>query len=300
MSLNTIKFLGITITTNSKKEILEYVRKYLDEKEKGKRKKEKLMVKPLIIVTPNPEQVVLAETDKRFAQILNQADVALPDGVGLVFAWRVLQGKRQKEKGKRVLQRIPGIECMEDLTEMAQKEGVKVGLIGGRGGVAVEALECLKKRYPGLSGWAEEPEEIKLDQLDELDTYVSTIKDKIILTGTRLVFVGLGAPKQEYFIEAISYQLSAISRKASIESRQLSESLKAESWKLKAPVILMSVGGSFDILAGRVTRAPFIIRHIGLEWIWRLVHEPWRWKRQKALMRFIWLVLRDWLSKRAR
>ena len=95
---------------------------------------------------------------------------------------------------------------------------------------------------------------------------------------THFVFVGLGAPKQEYLIEKVKSQKS----------------------KVKSPLILMSVGGSFDILAGSVSRAPFVMRHVGLEWLWRLAREPWRWKRQCALVKFIWMVMRKYVRIRIR
>lgn len=242
MGLKSIKILGIPVTTDSKENILEYTEKYL-EKSSEKRKK------PFVIVTPNPEQIVYAQEDSHFAKILNQADVMVPDGIGLAIVI------------KRT--RIPGVEFMEDLVELAAKRGYPIALIGGKGGVAVEALECLQKMYPGFSGWAIEPEGKTIEEIGR----------KITNTKTRIVFVGLGAPKQENFIEK----------------------LKVESLKLKVavPLALMSVGGAFDMLAGRVKRAPFLIRSIGLEWLWRLMREPWRWRRQLALLKFLWLVARD-------
>lgn len=240
MGLNKTKILGISITTNPKEEILEEVRKRL---ESASNKDEK----PFIVVTPNPEQLVLAQKDIELAEILNKADVAIPDGIGLVWASRVL-GKNGLKK------QIPGVEFMEDLLELAAKEGYRTGLIGGWRGVAVKALECLQKKYPGLNGWAMEPEEKTIEEIGR----------KISDTGTRIVFVALGAPKQEYFIE-----------------------------KLNSPIVAMSVGGSFDIIAGRTPRAPFLLRTIGIEWLWRLAREPWRWRRQLTLLKFLWLVLRD-------
>lgn len=216
MSLNTGKILGISITTNSKKEILEYIQKYLSFPQE----------KPLIIVTPNAEQLVYAQRDKHFASILNRADVAIPDGFPVA---RIL-----------VVERIPGVEFMEDLVQLAAKRHVPIRLIGGRGGVAVRAFECLREKYPGL----------------ETSQHAG------------IIFVGLGAPKQEYFIEE----------------------LRTQNSELKHPLVLMAVGGSFDILSGRIPRAPLFIRSIGFEWAWRLFLEPWRLKRQLSLLKFLWLV----------
>ena len=90
MSLHAVKMLGISVTTSPKKEILEFIKKGLEPSALGLGKNNKTIQKPIIIVTPNPEQMMLAQKDMHFAQILNQADVALQDGVGLVAAMRLL------------------------------------------------------------------------------------------------------------------------------------------------------------------------------------------------------------------
>ncbi len=236
MGLKSSKILGISVTTDSKEDILEYIQKYL-EKSSEKQKE------PLVIVTPNPEQIVMAQKDSHFAKILNQADVAIPDGQGLALAAR--------------LKRIPGVEFLEDLVALAAKRGYAIGLIGGRGGVAVRALECLSRRA-GIKGWAIEPEGKTIEEVTK----------KIVDSNTRLVFVGLGAPKQEYFIENAKCQMP----------------------NAKYPLILMSVGGAFDMISGRTPRAPHAVRVVGLEWLWRLVREPWRFRRQLALLKFLWLL----------
>ena len=274
MSLTQQQILGINITINSKKEILEYIQKYLDYSRKSKVESRKSRQKPLVIVTPNPEQVVYARNDSHFAGLLNGADIAIPDGIGLVFALRVLKGKRKKEKGKSKTQKISGVELMEDLVAMADMEGFPIGLIGGRGGVALKALECLFRRMPGLAGWAEEPGEISNTTNTtniKYYQYCRSIIQKIRTTKTRIVFVGLGAPKQEYLIEQV----------------------KSQKLKVKSPIIFMSVGGSFDEISGRIPRPPALIDKLGIKWFWRLILEPWRFKRQSALLQFIWMVLRE-------
>ena len=242
MGLKSKKILGISVTTETKETILEYIEKYL----------KKSSEKSCIIATPNPEQIVAAQKNKRFARILNQADVTLPDGIGLAF---VVKQKR-----------IPGVEFVEDLVKLAAIRGYTIGLIGGRGNIAVEALECLQVRHPGLKGWVLDPGDVDVGNLGNL----GDLQDKIQKTNTKIVFVGLGAPKQEYFIDRIKRQVSGVT-----------------------PAVLMSVGGSFDILAGRVARAPHAMQAFGLEWLWRLVCEPWRWKRQLRLLQFLQLVIRE-------
>ncbi|MEK7577960.1 MAG: WecB/TagA/CpsF family glycosyltransferase [Patescibacteria group bacterium] len=234
MKLYVENLLGINITLSSRETILEYIKKFLIEATKKPRK-------PFIIVTPNSEQIVFARHDTEFKRILNQADVAIPDGFPVARLLNIL--------------RIPGVEFMEDLVAMAAKEGYRIGLIGGRADLAIKALACLQKKYQRLEGWAIEPESFNL----------TDVIRKIQVTDVKIVFVGLGAPKQEFYIDTISKQ---------------------------CPIVLMSVGGSFDIIAGKIQRAPMFIRSIGFEWAWRLVKEPWRWRRQVALVKFVWLVVR--------
>lgn len=276
MSLKSKKILGISVTTESRENILEYIGKYL-EKSSEKRKK------PFIIVTPNPEQIVAAQRDPLFAKILNQADVAIPDGIGLAMAIRQ--------------RRIPGVEFMEELVKLAAKRGYTIGLIGGRAGVAVEALECLSRRTSGgLRGWAIEPGEMIIRQIRQMPQIRQMIH-KIQKTNTRIVFVGLGAPKQEYFMERLARQLSLrVPSDGTKQSLGIATSARLAGPPRNDSVVLMAVGGAFDMIAGRTPRAPSFVRTVGLEWLWRLVREPWRFRRQLALLRFFWLVFGEKLK----
>ena len=132
---------------------------------------------------------------------------------------------------------------MENLVALAADRHVPIGLIGGWGKIAVKTLEFLQEKYPGLT----------------------TSKNPGI------IFVALGAPKQESYIE--------------------------EAAKTTKGVVYMAVGGSFDIISGRLRRAPVWMRKLGLEWLWRLILEPWRIKRQLSLIKFVWLVWREKISK---
>jgi N-acetylglucosaminyldiphosphoundecaprenol N-acetyl-beta-D-mannosaminyltransferase len=225
MRLNAVNILKISVTTNSKKEILEEIRKYLDSPSKNQQKS-------LKIYTPNAEQLVSASKNHNFATLLNRADIAIPDSVGVVWAGHILTKNGPENQ-------IPGVEFMEDLTAIAAKQHVPIELIGGKGKVAIEAFDCLQKKYPGL-----------------------TTSDK-----PGIVFVALGAPKQEEYIDDAAGKTHGI--------------------------IYMAVGGSFDIISGRLRRAPLVFRKLKLEWFWRLLLEPWRIWRQLALIEFIWLVIRE-------
>ncbi len=275
MSLKKQKILKISLTTSAKKEILEYI-------QNGLKKAVKNGQKTFVLVTPNPEQVVLAQKNTHFAEVLNRADVAIPDGIGLVWAYRFLGLGGQ-------LTRITGVTLMEDLVQMAAKERITVGLIGGREGVAVVALECLSKKYPGVQGWAMDGPEFKIQSTNQLinqltndeehaEQEINQIANKIRKSGVQIVFVGLGAPKQEFFIEKLKTSLEKT------RDKQISN--------VKSPILLMAVGGSFDEISGRLKVPLKFIDRYGLKWLWRLILEPWRWKRQLALVEFVGLVLR--------
>ena len=151
MSLHAVKILGINITSDSKSKILEEIQKFVASGIWFVDKTRKIKKKTLTIVTPNPEQLVCAHHDIYFAEMLNRADVALPDGIGISYAFRFLQ----RDGKKRVLQTIPGIEFMENLVFWAAKERVPIALIGGRHGLAVKTLDCLSKLHIKLrKSWA--------------------------------------------------------------------------------------------------------------------------------------------------
>lgn len=233
-----IKILKIGISDVNYDDALEEVKKWLENR-----------TKKHYIVTPNPEILVAAQKNKKLVQVLNRADLALPDGIGLLWASRFL-GQPLKEK-------LTGVDFMEKLCELAEKEGFTVGLIGGENGVAVKTAECLKKRYPGLK--------IVFVAEEWISPYLPSNNLSI-----DILFVAFGAPKQEIWI---------------------SQNLK------RLPVkVAMGVGGAFDFLAGVVPRSPRWIQNLGLEWLFRLIRQPSRIKRQLALLKFLFLI---WQEKRS-
>jgi len=232
------QILGIGITNASKEEVLEYIGEILKKK-----------TKKLFVSTPNPEMVVAAQGHPELIRLLNNADVALCDGVGLLLAGYFL--------GKGLKERITGIDMMDLLCQLSVDQALSIGLLGARPGVAERAAECLCEKYPSLkimytaSEW-----DSKTFPNDGLD----------------ILFVAYGFPKQELWIE---------------------------QYLPKLPVRLaMGVGGSFDMISGEVRRAPFILRMIGFEWLYRLIRQPWRWRRQLALLSFIKLVFMAKLNSR--
>jgi N-acetylglucosaminyldiphosphoundecaprenol N-acetyl-beta-D-mannosaminyltransferase len=228
--MKTQSILGVTLTNTTESEILEYVFETLIQ---PRRK--------AYIVTPNPEMVTYAATHPDFKTILNKAEIALPDGVGLLIAGQLL--------GKPLQQRITGVDCMQNLCKESVRKTVRIGLLGGKSGVAEKAADRLRKMYPGIT---------IVFAAAEWEDNVPTID---------LLFVALGHPKQEQW---------------------MSENLA------HIPVtVAMGVGGAFDYLSGDVIRAPQFVRMVGLEWLFRLIRQPWRLKRQVALLKFGLLVMKE-------
>lgn len=275
MILTKQTILGVSVTTSSKKKILSYCSSlFLKSLRKSI---------PFTIVTPNAEQIVLAQKNEKFRQILNNADIVLPDGAGVVWALKRMPNVKCQMPN---VERISGIDFMVELCREAAKKNARVLLYGGRERVAGKALVQLQKRYPSLQGVAEEAPYFQMTndklqitnkyqiQNNQMNTHSSSFEEvtryliqAIRSKNIRIVFIGLGAPKQEYLMDALKKRL------------------------IGERVILMAVGGSFDVIAGKIERAPKVVQSFGFEWLWRLSHEPWRWKRQLSLLQFIRLVL---------
>lgn len=159
------------------------------------------------------------------------------------------------KKGK-IRNRITGVDLMMRLVEEAANQNKKIFLYGGKPGIAEKAKDTLLKMYPDLqiSGTLS-------GYIDNNEEVIETInKEK-----PDLLFVALGSPKQEEWILANKEKVNAY--------------------------IFQGVGGSFDVLSGKVKRAPEFYQKLGLEWLYRLIKEPWRWKRQLALPKFLIKVL---------
>jgi N-acetylglucosaminyldiphosphoundecaprenol N-acetyl-beta-D-mannosaminyltransferase len=203
------------------------------------------------VVTLNPEYLYRAQTERDLGRILEQAALVTVDGIGLQWALRL--------SGLRVPERVTGIDLMLHICRRAVFEGWRVFLLGGRPGVAEGAATRLLQDLPGLRivgahhGYFSPEEE-------------PAVIAKVKSAAPQLLFVGLGAPRQERWIHANRQTL--------------------------APLVAIGVGGSFDVVAGRVKRAPVWMRRLGLEWLGRLLREPWRWRRMLVLPLFALFVIR--------
>lgn len=207
------------------------------------------------IATVNPEFIVAAQKDAEFKRILNNTSLSLPDGFGLMLASKFL--------GQPLKERITGADFIWDIAELCEQNKCSIYLLGGKNGAAEKTAEILKKKYPNLK--------VVGDSRITVRNYESGIMnrelEKINSFNPSVLLVAFGQVKQEKWID---------------------KNLK----KLPGVKFAMGVGGSFDFISGQVKRAPKFMRKIGLEWLWRLILEPWRWKRiYNAVVKFSWVVL---------
>lgn len=213
--------------------------------------------RPHLIVTPNPEMIVNAQSDPEFKKIINTADLRLPDGISLVVVSRILNVfRRDKATPCLLKERVSGIDFMLKALELSSKKGYRIFLLGSAPGVANEAVKKLLQQFPGLNI-------VGAHHGYFSDVETQNIASQINRSKPDILFAGLGHDRQEKWLSA----------------------------HLLAPACI-GIGGSLDVLSGRVKRAPKIVQMLYIEWLYRLVTQPWRWKRQIALIKFLWLVLR--------
>ncbi len=216
---------------------------------------------PEYVVTPNAQHVLTLQEDAHFREIYSKAFLVVPDGVSLLWAAKFLQTPLNG--------RVNGTDLFEKLCAIASEKRLKIFLMGGRPGAAEKAKETLERRHPNLKivgthcppyGFESQPAELAL------------INSKIKAAAPDILFVGLGAPKQENWIYG-NYQ------------------------ELGVP-ISVGIGVSFEMVADMVKRAPVLMQKTGLEWFFRLMVEPRRlWQRYIiGNPLFIWLVLRQRLG----
>ena len=207
------------------------------------------------IFTPNVDHVVLAETDERVRQAYARATLSLADGTPVVWASRI--------RGPRLPARISGSDLITPLMAIAGQRQWRVYLLGGTDGVASQVAQLMAEQHGVTVVGVDEPR-IAYATADEESLAVA----RVVASRPDLLFVALGSPKQELFIDRVRDQLGTI--------------------------VAIGVGASFDFLAGRVRRAPAWISTMGLEWLYRLVKEPRRlWRRYLVQdSKFVFVLLR--------
>ncbi len=209
-----------------------------------------------LIVTPNSEIIVNASNDPELKNIIEQADLIIPDGIGLVYASKIM--------GIPLKERVTGIDFLDAILGYLEETGQSIFFLGskpgedGNPGIAEIAVEKMKEKYKDLKvvgthhGYFKESDEASI---------VKAIND----SGADFLCVALGSPKQEKFVSRYRNEL-----------------------KVRAAI---GVGGSLDVWAGTLKRAPEFYRNHGLEWLYRLIQQPSRYKRMVALPLFMMKVV---------
>lgn len=233
MERNIVKLLGLNVDTFSFDEAIEYAKSISGQ-----------------VVTINPEMVNNAVNNKEFAQIINSAELIIPDGIGVEIGLKILGYK---------VRRIAGIEFSYRMIEECAKNSQSVALVGAKPEIVEKAKQNLENEIQNLyityahDGYFDDDTEIL---------------DNLKVRQPRLVLCALGSPKQEEFI--------------------------AKAKEILPNALFVGVGGSFDVWSGVVERAPEIYQKLGLEWLYRTVKEPKRFKRIfPTLPLFVLKVLRE-------
>jgi N-acetylglucosaminyldiphosphoundecaprenol N-acetyl-beta-D-mannosaminyltransferase len=202
------------------------------------------------ICTVNPEFIIDAQRDARFAAVLRRAELRVPDGVGVLWAARWL--------GAPLHQRVTGSDGIYQICERAAVAGWSVFFLGAAPGVAERAAQILATRYRGLQvagSYAGTP----------ADADWPAIHEQLSASQPDILFVAYGHPRQDLWIDAHRHEL---------------------------PVkVAIGIGGAFDFVAGVAQRAPHWIQRLGLEWLHRLIRQPWRWRRMVKLPLFVLRVV---------
>lgn len=241
--MDRIQLFGLSIDRVSMDEALGRIDEFIAERT------------PRHIVTLDSSMIVIAREDAALHQIVANADMITPDGVGVVWASRLL--------GKPIEHRVSGVDLVAGVCERSERCGISVYFLGAAPGVADEAAENLKRKFPGARivgtrhGFFAEADEPQI---------VADIASR----RPDVLFVAFGIPKQEKFIQRH----------------------KAE---MNVPVSI-GIGGSFDVHSGRVQRAPVWMQKAGLEWLFRLMQNPKKIGKVMTLPRFALLALRLKLS----
>ncbi len=208
------------------------------------------------VYTPNSEIVMQAYRDDGLKQLLNEADLVVADGAGVVLASRIL--------GRKVKEKVSGVDLVRRIFMNTDRRTTSFFIFGGKPGVSEQASINILSEFPraNILGF-------RNGYFNEND--VQGIINQINAAKAEILLVGLGAPKQEKWIHAHAHELNC--------------------------KVIMGIGGAIDVFAGTASLAPEFMRKAGLEWLYRLVKEPSRYKRMMDLPRFMLLTLKTKFMK---
>jgi len=244
--MDKLSIMGVRIDNKSMDEVLQTVEDKLSKREK------------YIIYTPNTEIIMMCQNDAEFLNYMNKSDINIPDGIGLVYASKI---KKHPLKGK-----VAGFDLSMKLLELAEKKSLKLYTVGGKPGVAEDALKNVHEKYPNINIVGSHHGYFKGAHLGQ-DGHEEELKvvEEINNQEPDILFVGFGAKKQEQWVEYNKDKINA--------------------------TIIIGNGGTIDVLAGNIKRAPDFYVKLGLEWLYRLIKEPNRISRQIVLPIFMIKVI---------
>ena len=282
--MKTAKILNVKIDAVTTDETIEKIDYFLSQKKSN------------LICTVNSEFIIRANQDDRFMKILNsKSSLNTADGFGLIWAANFLikEIKSKNQFGKKceiilkwlgslilipfspqsfknpLPERVAGSDLVWKISEHAEKNKIKIYLLGGSPNIVEKtSLELQTKFNDLIISGINSGGKIDANGVSEND---QALVDSINKSNADILLVAFGSPKQEYWIE---------------------QNIKKLNTKVN-----IGIGGTFDFIVGTRKRAPKWMRNSGLEWLFRLIQEPKRFKRQLAVPQLAWLVLLDKLSK---
>jgi N-acetylglucosaminyldiphosphoundecaprenol N-acetyl-beta-D-mannosaminyltransferase len=236
-----LQILGVRIDHADRRETIEKISSFIKEPTCK------------VVITVNPEHVMLAQDSNEFKAILNRGDLNVPDGIGVVWASRLL--------GRPVRERVSGADLLPDICRLCARESISIFLLGGAPGVAERAAESLRLKLPSLviAGTSSrdpgaENDEASLREINE--------------SGASVLAVAYGSPTENLWIA---------------RNQDLLQKVR----------VAIGVGGALDFISGEMPRAPEWMQRSGLEWLYRLLRQPTRLRRMLRLPRFAVAVLRQ-------
>ena len=253
MMAKTINMFGLPFNNCTLQQAVYMLIEAAEKREKG------------LVVTPNVDHVVMLQDDAEMLEVFEKASFCFADGMPVVWFSKLI--------GKPLMERVTGADLLPAIASRAAETGVSLFFLGGLEGVAKTAARVLQARHPNLqvAGTYCPPFGFEHDE-KECAKIVKMVNE----SGADILFVGVGAPKQEKWAMRHIDQLNV------------------------GPIL--GVGAAFDFVAGNIKRAPFFIQRIGMEWFWRLLSDPKRlWKRYLINdTRFMAIAIRGWRKGRVK
>ena len=202
------------------------------------------------ILCINPEKINLFKKDILSVKLLEKAALRIADGIGIVWAIKKIKNIKTE--------RITGVDLFNELLVLSNRLGKKIYIYGGKDVVLSKAIKIIQSKYPKIDIVGYSDGYISNNESDNLKSEINSLKPNIL-------FLGLGSPKQEKWVDD------------NLESLDVG--------------IIQTIGGSLDTLVNPSLRAPAFIQKMGLEWFYRLFMQPYRFKRQLKLVDFFMSVI---------